>query len=319
MPASGSSIFTNADGYQKCVRDILNLVALHPSDFNARLTWVELPELSLLRAQEGLPRLAYMTLPARLAFITFLTQRGTPLIHGGSELQFGELLCHSLGEHAHQRTTGPTNWGSVAMTPTAMMAFGRAVAGRDLAAPSTSQIVRPRSADLRRLLRLHSQACRIAETVPKRITNQEVARALEQDLIWALITCLDTATLQDDRGVIGRRAQFSMRLEQALARYPTKLWRGSELANAIGISESALRSSCLTLLGMSVARYQHLRRLERARAALMHADPATERGTDIVKQCGFANFERFVADYWKTYGEMPPIPPRGSSSRYARF
>src|ERR1700756_5151275 len=102
MPASGSSIFTNADGYQKCVRDILNLVALHPSDFNARLTWVELPELSLLRAQEGLPRLAYMTLPARLAFITFLTQRGTPLIHGGSELQFGELLCHSLGEHAHQ-------------------------------------------------------------------------------------------------------------------------------------------------------------------------------------------------------------------------
>lgn len=318
MPASGSSIFTNADGYQKCMRDILDLLALHPSEFNAHLTWVELPELNLLRAREGSPRVAYMTLPMRLAFITFVTERGTSLIHGGSELQFGQLLCHCRGEHAHQRTIGPTNWGSVAMTPASLTAFGRAVAGRDLAVPSTSRIVHPRSANFKRFLRLHSQACRIAETNPRRITNQEVARALEQNLIWALIACLDTATPQDDHGAIGRRAGFSMRLEQALAKHPAMLWRSGELVNAMGISQAALRSACLHLLGMSVVRYQHLRRLQRARAALMHVDLVTERGEDIVKQCGFATFERFVAEYWKTFGEMPPMPPRGASNRHAR-
>ena len=320
MPATGSSIYTDADRYQACIRDTLDLLVLHPTDFNARLTWVELPELSLLRAEEGLPRIAYMTLPTRLVFVTFLTQRGTPLIHGGSELQFGELLCHCLGERAHQRTIGPTNWGSVAMTPRTLTAFGRAIAGRDLAAPQTSQIVCPRSADLRRFLRLHSQACRIAETDPKRITNQEIARALEQNLIWTLITCLDTAKLREDRSSdLGRRAQFSMRLEQALATDPAKRWRSSELANAIGISETALRSGCLALLGMSAARYQRLRRLERARAALMHSDPTTERGSDVVKRYGFTKIERFVAEYWNTYGEMPPIPSYNPSHPHGGF
>lgn len=319
MPASGSSIFTDADGYQTCVRDTLDLLALQPTDFHARLTWVGLSDLSLLRAEEGSPRIAYMALPARLAFVTFLTQRGTPLIHSGSEVRFGELLCHSLGEHAHQRTIGPTTWGSVAMAPRTLIALGRAIAGRDLDILLAGHILCPRSADLRRFLRLHSQACRIAETDPKRITNEAVTRALEQDLIWELMTCLDNAVPQKKRKTVWRRAQFSMQLEKTLTADPAKLWRNSELANAVGITEATLRSGCHALLGMSAVRYQHLRRLDRARAALMRLNPMTERGTDIVARHGFAKIERFVAEYWRTYGELPPIPSCGPMRARLRF
>lgn len=48
MPASGSSIFADADGYQATLQDMLDLVVLQPRDFSARLTWVELPSLHLL-------------------------------------------------------------------------------------------------------------------------------------------------------------------------------------------------------------------------------------------------------------------------------
>ena len=63
MPGGGSSIFTDADGYQATLRDMLDLLALRPRDFRARLVWVDLPSLRLLRAQEDAPRIAYVTLP----------------------------------------------------------------------------------------------------------------------------------------------------------------------------------------------------------------------------------------------------------------
>lgn len=45
MPAGGSSICTDSDGYQASVQDILDLVVLQPRNFHARLTWADLPSL----------------------------------------------------------------------------------------------------------------------------------------------------------------------------------------------------------------------------------------------------------------------------------
>ena len=43
LSAAGSSIFTDADGYQASLRDMLDLLVLNPQSFHAHLTWVELP------------------------------------------------------------------------------------------------------------------------------------------------------------------------------------------------------------------------------------------------------------------------------------
>ena len=82
MPASGSSIFTDADGYQASLRDLLDLLVLRPRDFHARLTWVELLHLHLLYAEEAASRLAYVTLPPEQVFIIFPTRQDSLLIAG---------------------------------------------------------------------------------------------------------------------------------------------------------------------------------------------------------------------------------------------
>src|SRR6516164_5115643 len=101
LSAAGSSIFTDADGYQASLRDMLDLLVLNPQSFHAHLTWVELPHVRLLRAQESSARVGYFRLPPGEVFVFFTTQQGASLVHGGLELQFGDLTWHR--HNSHQR------------------------------------------------------------------------------------------------------------------------------------------------------------------------------------------------------------------------
>jgi AraC-like DNA-binding protein len=313
MPGGGYSIFTDADGYQASLQDMLDLLTLRPREFRARLIWVDLPSLRLLRAQEDAPRVAYVTLPTEDVFVTFATRRDLPLIVGGTELKFGDVMFHSRGDRLHQRTIAAGHWASIALSPTSLMAFGRTIAGQDVAAPPVSQILRPRPADRQQLLRLHMQAGRIAETDLNRISHREIARALEQDLILALITCLTSGEVRADGAARRRQANALVRFEEALAAHPYRPQRMADVCRAISVSERALRACCARLLGMSPGRYQRLRRLKRVRTELKCANPATVSSTEMMERYGFADFHRFVAEYWNTYGEMPPVPPHDAA------
>jgi AraC-like DNA-binding protein len=314
MPAGGSSIFTDADGYQASLGDMLDLLVLRPRDFHARLTWVDLPSLQLLRADEASSRVAFVTLPPEQVFVTFPCKQGSLLISGGARLEFGDLLFHSQGEQLHQRTTAACHWGSISLPPTALMAFGRTIAERNLVAPPNGQILRPGTSDRRRLLRLHAQAGRIAETALNRISNKEVIRALEQDLIWALITCLTAGKTRADFAARRRQARVAVQLEAVLAENSHLLMRSREICSAIGVSEQTLRASCLAQLGMTANRYLRLRRLKLARAELRRVKPAATNSAEVIRRYGFPDIENFVAEYWNIYGEMPHIPPRNTST-----
>ena len=87
----------------------------------------------------------------------------------------------------------------------------------------------------------------------------------------------------------------------------------ADVCRAISVSERALRACCARLLGMSPGRYQRLRRLKRVRTELKCANPATVSSTEMMERYGFADFHRFVAEYWNTYGEMPPVPPHDAA------
>jgi AraC-like DNA-binding protein len=254
-----------------------------------------------------------MTLPADDVFVTFATRRDLPLLVGGAELKFGDVMFHSRGDRLHQRTTAAGHWASIALSPTSLMAFGRIVAGQDIVAPSVSQILRPRSSDWQQLLRLHTQAGNIAETSLNRISHQEVARALEQDLILALIRCLTSVEVRADGAARRRQANALVRFEEVLAAHPYRPQRVADVCRAIRVSERGLRACCARLLGMSPGRYQRLRRLKRVRTELKCANPATVSSTEMMERYGFADFHRFVAEYWNTYGEMPPVPPRDAA------
>jgi AraC-like DNA-binding protein len=315
MPASGSCIFIDADDYQASLQQALDLLVIPPRGFHACLTWVELPNLRLLRAQEASPRIAYVSLPPDPVFVTFATRRDSPLIYSGLELTFGDIMLHSRGERLYQRTTGACGWASISLTPASFMAFGKTIAGEDLCTPPVGRILRPHPEDRVRLLRLHAQAGRIAETNLRHLAHPEVARALEQDLIWALMTCLTTAEPQDVSFVTRDQARILVQFEAVLATHPCRSLHMAELRSAIGVSERTLRACCSLVLGMSPGRYQRLRRLKLVRAELLRADPAMISIAEVAKQYGYADLRRFATEYRTAYGEVPSMTRQRAADR----
>ena len=310
MPEGGSSIFTDAHGYQACIQDILDLVVLQPREFYARLTWADLSNLQLLRAKEVSVRIGFMRLPSDRVFVTFPAQSDSALFYGSRWLRFGDLMLHSRGERLHQRTTAACEWASISIAPATLSAFGRSLSERHLVAPAAAQVVRPRRVDGRRLERLHARVCRTVERNLDSLYNREVVRAVEQDLISVLISCLAHGEVQQDRSRSDHRIKVLAAFEDILALEPHKLLRSREICAALGISESTLKAACMGTLGMSPGRYQRLRRLKRIRAELLRAKSSPkERIEDTIIRYGFSQLHRFVTEYWSFYGEMPPIRP----------
>ena len=309
MPGGGSSIFTDPGGYEAGLGGMLDLLVLRPRQFHARLTWVELPHLRLLRAQEAAARIAYVRLPPEQVFVTFLTQPDASLVCGGETLRFGDLMFHARGEYLHQRTTGATHWGAISLSPDSLAGFARALADRDLVPPDVGWVMRPQPADCRRLLRLHAEAIRIAERDLRQIAHREVARALDQDLMLALISGLTRGAVPRDGEPDRGPGAISAALEALLAVHRDRTLRMREIGDAVGMSEAALRSDCAKLLGISLQRYQRLRRLALAHAELMRTHRAANADL-LVQRYGFSDIHRFVTDYWRAFGEMPSIDAR---------
>ena len=310
MPGGGSSIFTDADGYQAIMQDVLDLVVPQPRAFHARLTWADLPSLQLLRAKEASARIGFMNLPADQVFVTFPARPGSTLLYGGAALEFGDLVLHSRGDRLHQRTTAACEWASIAITPAALSASGRTLVGQQLTAPTVRQRVRPRRADIQRLERLLARICRVVERNLDRISSREVVRALEQDLISALISCLANGRMHGERERSETWRDALSGLEAMLAKQPARLMATREICSSLGISEATLRAKCSLVLGMSPSRYQRLRRLKLVRAELLRAKSPSEAAVEAtIARHGFSGLHRFVTEYWQVYGEMPPIRP----------
>jgi AraC-like DNA-binding protein len=310
MPAGGSSIFIDVDGYQANLRDMMDLLVPGPRLFHARLTWVDLSHLGLLRAEEASARVAYVTLPAELVFVTFPTKRDSPLIYDGTALPFGEIMLHSCGDRLHQRTTGASSWGSISLAPATLTTYGMTIVNRSLRLPRVRQRLRPPAKDRDFLLRLHAQAGRMAETALNQFGHEEVVRALEQDLILALVNCLASGDSGDFVDTGHQEPGISVRFEAILSAKPYELLPVKHICDTIGITAQALKEYCSKALGMSAHRYQRFRRLKRVRAELLRANTVPSTVLEVLGRYGFADIHRFMAEYWNAYGEMPPIPPR---------
>ena len=80
------------------------------------------------------------------------------------------------------------------MDPAQLERYGWALSGAPFALPPEGRALQPSPRIAVRLRRLLAQICRIAETKSKILSHSEVARAMEQGLIGALVTCLTTAS-----------------------------------------------------------------------------------------------------------------------------
>ena len=312
MPGSGTGTFIDPEDYQASLRQVrIDLLVTSQGAFKAHLTWATLHHLQLLRSEENLPRIAYLSLAPGLVFVAFATRPDLPMLWGGVELQTGDLIFHSRGERFHQRTTGPCSWSLVGLAPDHLEKYGEALSGKTISAPAAARMQRPAVRDAARLRRLHAQACRLAETRPKVLAHPEVARAIEQGLIHALVTCLAARTRDD--GVARRHhSRIMVRFEEVLAAHPNQPLHISELCELIGVTERTLRSCCAEFLGISPSRYVLLRRLKRVQVALPDADPATPSVAEIASGRGFTELGRFAGAYRIAFGESPSTTLRRS-------
>jgi AraC-like DNA-binding protein len=313
MAENGTAMFANPDDYQAGIGDAhVSLIVTGGGDFKARLTWLNLRRFHVLCGCENLPRIAFISLLPAQVFVSFPAKAGAPLTYDGFGLKLGDVVFHSRGERMHQRTSGESQWGLISLPLEQLAACGKALTGLRIASPSVGRVLRPSRSDAVRLLRLYSRACRLAETTNKLIANPEVARALEQELLHALVNCLIADDVSGNPKTRRHHTNIMVRFEDALSTLRGPQLNMPALCAAIEVPERTLRVCCAEFLGMSPTRYLLLRRLNRARSALRRADPANASVAEIARSCQFQEPGRFAVTYRTIFGEMPSSTLRRS-------
>jgi AraC-like DNA-binding protein len=306
MLGSALYSFTDPDDYEVSLHELTaDLVLTQPGAFAARLTRLALPRLHLVSVQETLPRVAYVSLPPTRVFVSFFTQPASTAVWKGLELRPGDILVHSRGERAHHRATGASHWTFLSLAPELFAAHGRALTGQTLDPQAIGQIRRPKRADRTHLLDLSARVRREVERRPFVRTHPEIARSLEQELMHALVTCLTSGDAPAESRANLRHTAVMAGFEDLLAAHHDQTPPVPELCATLGTSDRTLRACCAAFLGMSPGQYAHLRRLKRARSALLHADPATARVAEIARRFGIIQAGRFAVEYRTAYGETP--------------
>ena len=134
-----------------------------------------------------------------------------------------------------------------------------------------------------------------------------IARAIEHDLLYALVNCLTADEAYPEAGSRQSHAKIMARFESVLASPDGAQRSMPEIAAAVSVPERTLRKCCEEFLGISPGQYARLRRLNLSRAALRRADPATAGVAEIARQCGVSQLGRFAAIYRAAFGETPSV------------
>jgi AraC-like DNA-binding protein len=267
---------------------------------------LKLEHLEIHRCYENLPRIANVSLSPEPIFMSFPVGSVSHIFNGFA-LQSGDVVLHSRGELMHQRLSGECQWGLISLSPAVLASCGEALTGQPILSPPTSRIIRPSRGGASRFRRLLSQACRLAEARKKLIDCPEVARALEQEMLHAIIHCLTSEEADDHPKTRQHHAAIMARFEEMLSKRIDERLSMPALCAEIGVPERTLRMCCAEFLGESPTRYILLQRLNKARSALRRADPSTASVAEVARNHQFLEFGRFAVTYRAIFGESPSV------------
>jgi AraC-like DNA-binding protein len=307
MPDSAVVTFADPDAYHASFRGLqVEGVVTARGEYRAELTRIDLHRLWMQRGDESLPRVVSIMPSGRRVSILLAAARNQPAMHiNGMAVSDSEIVLHGVSSLRHSRTSGSCRWGALALTQEDLAAAGQALIGREFIAPSLTDRIRPPAPLLSRLRYLHDAAGHLAKTAPDILSHPEVALALEQALVHAMVSCISGGVTVETSSAHHRHAAVIRRLEELLEANPDRTLYLAELCAATGASDRTLRASCQEHLGMSPIRYLWLRRMHLARRALRIAEPAAATVTDIATNYGFWELGRFSVAYRSLFGESP--------------
>ena len=304
MLGGGSSVLTDVDEYEAALPGRVGLLPTTPGAFRARLSWVELPHMCLLSAHEAAPRIARISLPADRLAVLFPAHPNATLTCDGISARPGDVIVHSPGERFHQCTPASCKWGAICLSPESLSEYGRILVEQDIRPPPVGQVLHVKPSDRKRLLRLHAEAARIARSDPASLRHPEVTRALDQDLIFALVTCIANSRPRVGPANYRKDAAILRELDDALIAGAGRLLKVSDASRVTGVSERTLRDRCSQILGIGAQRYIVLDRLRQARRAVLRASPGQDAIARIISRYGFAGPGEFAAAYRQAFGDV---------------
>ena len=307
MGLSGAIKFDAPQAYQAAIGPAqVELLVTTKGNFSAALTAIKLPRLWLQSGRETLPRVAKATVRKDRLALFFLTgEDQASTRHSGRVLAFDEIVASAAGSMHHLRTDGPCHWATLSMSRGDFTSTSNALVGRDLIEPSVTRYYRSPLPAVSRLIKLHQAAKELADKRAEILAQPESARALEQALLHAMITCLgESVPGQTSWGAL-HHTTIIARFEDILAANYDRPLHLPEICAAIGVSERTLRVSCMEHLGMGPIRYLWLRRMHLAHRALVRTAPGTATVTEIATDNGFWELGRFAVAYRALFGEAP--------------
>jgi AraC-like DNA-binding protein len=307
MPSSAIRTFTDPDMYFAGIRNLqIDGVITKRGEFRAESTRIDLHRLWMHRIDESLPRIMRITPSGKRSLILFPTNPHQPEMQvSGIEASQDQIAMFGLDWPYYLRSSAACGWATMSLTPEDLAAISEAIIGRPLMPPSFPRWAKPPAPVVSRLLRLHEAAGHLAKTAPDILARAEVARAIEEGLLEAMILCLTEGRLDDVRNVHRHRARVMRRLEEVLTSTPDRPLYMPQLCATVGASYTMLRDCCQDYLGMSPKRYLWLRRMQLVRRALRIADAEKTTVTEIATDYGFWELGRFAVAYRSVFGEAP--------------
>jgi AraC-like DNA-binding protein len=318
MPSSVTRTFTDPDRYFAGIRALrVDGVITKPGDFQVELTRIELRRLWMYRFEERLPRIVRITPSGTRSTILFATDPCQPKMQvSGIETSQDQIAMCGQHEPYYLRSSAACEWGTMSLTPEDLATVSEAIIGHPVTPPSFPRWTSPSAPVLSRLLQLHKAASHIATTAPDTLAKPEVARAIEEALVEAMILCLTESHSDNIRNVHRHRARVMRRLEEVLTSTPDRPLYMPQLCTTVGASYTTLRDCCQEYLGMSPKRYLWLRRMHLVRRVLRSADAEKKTVTEIATDYGFWELGRFAGAYRSLFGEPPSAalrrPPEDS-------
>ena len=277
-----------------------------PGEFKAHITRAKLPRIWLAGVEEVAPRIARLSFACEQTLAIFATDADPSQFCDAVKLgPWDVMLLHGCNGTVHHRTHGASRWGLIAVDQAAFIAHCQALTGSGAAVPTRRAILRPTWFAAARLRQLHAKICDLAATTPTIISHREAARALENDVLHALVNCLAGDAIGDQPLRIRRHLEIIDAFERVVALRLREPLTVAEISAEIGVPDRTLRACCTEVLGMSPSRYLRLRRLNLVRAALEQSQPAPGTISEVAKRYGFSQLGRFATSYRETFGEAP--------------
>jgi AraC-like DNA-binding protein len=273
--------------------------------FEVQVTQIVIEKLRMQRFTVALPQIATVAISPDRKAIGFLTEASaSSLQHCGLEVMPNNILVYGH-DVLHQRSSYDFRYGVMSLPAKDFPVLCKTIMGREFLAEPRTSIVRPDPDLMTRLLKMHKVVAQLAHDTPDILEQEEVHRALEEQLIHIMIRCLakgagvETAT--GDR----RHYVIVKRFEDYLAAHPDRPLYLTEICAGIGVAERTLRAACEEHLGMGPIRFLTLRRMHLARRALLSADAGNATVTRIATDHGFWELGRFAVAYRALFEESP--------------